>query len=120
VLIAQRPPEGLLGGLWEFPGGKVEDGESPAEAARREVLEEVGVDVAICGPADRVRHAYSHFRITLHLFHALLAGGSVDESSGARRWVLPAELTDYAFPVANLAIVGRLATGEEERPPGCG
>lgn len=120
VLISRRPTEGLLGGLWEFPGGKVEAGETPAEAARREVLEEVGIDVEICAAADRVRHAYSHFRITLYLFHARLVAGEVDAAGGCRRWVLPADLPGHAFPVANLGIVERLAAGAEVRPEGCG
>lgn len=120
VLIAQRPLEGLLGGLWEFPGGKVEEGESVADAARREVLEECGLRIAICGPADRVRHAYSHFRITLHLFHARCVDGAGTVPEAERlRWVEPPELTGYTFPVANLDIVRRLAAGEERAPAGC-
>ena len=119
VLIARRPEEGLLGGLWEFPGGKVENGETPAEAAQREVLEEIGAEISICGPADVVHHAYSHFRITLHLFHARLASARRVKPAADRRWVEPGELTDYAFPVANLDIVRRLAAGREKAPAGC-
>ncbi len=127
VLISRRPEEGLLGGLWEFPGGKTEPGESPGEAAVREVREEVGVEAEILGTADVVDHAYSHFRITLHLFHAgWRAGGpplppdEAKEVLVSPRWVLPAELVRYAFPAANQRIIGRLARGESSLPRGPG
>jgi A/G-specific adenine glycosylase len=117
LLISRRPEDGLLGGLWEFPGGKVEADETPAEAARREVREEMGIEVRVLGPAAVVQHAYSHFRITLHLFHARwLAGGVGCTTSPSRRWLPPAELESYAFPAANRAIIDRLIRGEE-RPP---
>jgi A/G-specific adenine glycosylase len=119
ILIARRPEQGLLGGLWEFPGGKVEAGETPAQAARREVREELGVEAEVVRKADTVEHAYSHFRITLHLYHARwLAGGpSVDRTAAeSPRWALPDELGRYAFPAANQAIVRRLVSGEERTP----
>ena len=119
LLIARRPEDGLLGGLWEFPGGKVETGETPAEAARREVLEELGVEVEIVGEVAKVQHAYSHFRITLHLFHARWIEGdpAISESrAGSPRWVLPGELARYAFPAANQAVIRRLVGGEERAP----
>lgn len=120
ALIARRPADGLLGGLCEFPGGKVEDSESPAEATRREVEEEVGIQIAICALADRVEHAYSHFRITLHVFHARLTGGVVREKPGGfPRWVFPGELSRYAFPAANRNLVQRLVEGEERPTAGC-
>jgi len=117
LLIARRPEKGLLGGLWEFPGGKMEAGETPQEAARREVREELGMNVEILAPVDEVRHAYSHFRITLHLFHACWISGEPSASPEARpRWVLPEELNRYAFPAANHRVIERLVRGEE-RPP---
>jgi len=123
LLIARRPEDGLLGGLWEFPGGKVETGESPAEAARREVREELDVETEILRPADTVRHAYSHFRITLHLFHARWVSGGPPLAAGpadSPRWVRPAALVRYAFPAANRAIIRRLSRAEEapHRHPG--
>jgi A/G-specific adenine glycosylase len=119
LLIARRPEDGLLGGLWEFPGGKVETGESPSEAARREVREELGIDVEILGEADTTRHAYSHFQITLHLFHARWVEGDLPSSKdGSPLWVLPEDLGRYAFPAANRAVIQRLVLGEERAPGG--
>lgn len=117
ILISRRSEHGLLGGLWEFPGGKVERDETPAAAARREVREELGIDIKVHGEAGRVRHAYSHVRITLHLFHARWVAGeprSAERSSPV--WVLPEELPAYAFPAANQAIIRRLVSGKERSP----
>jgi A/G-specific adenine glycosylase len=117
LLISRRPPEGLLGGLWEFPGGKVEPGESPDAAVRREVREETGIEVEVLARADTVEHAYSHFRITLHLFHASWVSGEAPVAEdGSPAWVLPAELAGYAFPAANQAIIRRLVLGEASPP----
>lgn len=117
LLIARRPEEGLLGGLWEFPGGKVESGETPSEAARREVQEELGIDIEILAQAGATRHAYSHFQITLHLFHARwVEGGLPSSETGSPLWVLPEDLGRYAFPAANQAVIQRLIHGEERAP----
>jgi A/G-specific adenine glycosylase len=68
VLITQRPAEGLLGSLWEFPGGKQEPGESLVQTLEREITEELGVKIEIGEPFGVYRHAYTHFKITLHAF----------------------------------------------------
>jgi A/G-specific adenine glycosylase len=96
VLLARRPAQGLLGGLWEFPGGKVDDGESLPDCLRREILEELGVEVSVGRQLGTYRHAYTHFRVTLHAFYCTLVKGEprpiqVDDV----RWVAPEELTDY-------------------------
>lgn len=109
LLIARRPEDGLLGGLWEFPGGKVESGEAPEEAVRRELREELGLEVTVGGFVARVDHAYSHQRVTLHAYHARPRDRRPRPSSAAPwRWVEPARLHEFAFPVANQRIISAL------------
>ena len=102
-LIQQRSEEQMLGGLWEFPGGKLEEGETPEQAALREVREETGLAVEVERPLTVVRHAYSHFKITMHAFVCRLLGPMEDVPSEnrPRRWILPSEIPQYAFPKAN-------------------
>ncbi|MFQ5529663.1 MAG: A/G-specific adenine glycosylase [Gemmatimonadota bacterium] len=119
LLIQRRPEQGLLGGLWEFPGGKVETSESPEQAAVREVLEETGLSIRLEGPAGVIDHAYSHFRITLHAFHAELDDEhtAVEQRAAEterRRWVRPAELDAFAFPTANRRLL--VSMSDRARP----
>jgi A/G-specific adenine glycosylase len=72
ILIAQRPLEGILGGMWEFPGGKVQPGEDLPTCLRREISEELGAAVEVGEPLGVYRHAFTHFRITLHAFRCTL------------------------------------------------
>jgi A/G-specific adenine glycosylase len=114
ILIGRRRPEGLLGGLWELPGGKRAGREPLAETARREIREETGVDVRLAGQLVVVRHAYTHFRVTIHAFLCdYVAGRARPIECDAVRWVRPAELADYAFPTATRKIIAawREATG---------
>lgn len=113
ILIAKRPPEGLLGGLWEFPGGKPEPGESLEAAVVREVGEEVGVEVEPGAKITAVDHAYSHFEITLHAFHCRYRAGT-PRPLGCQEvtWVRPGELDRYAFPAANRRVLEKLVTPE--------
>jgi A/G-specific adenine glycosylase len=75
VLIARRPENGLLGGLWEFPGGKLEEGEDLPACLRREIDEELGVKIEVGEEFGVYRHAYTHFRVTLHAFYSTLTEG---------------------------------------------
>ena len=114
VLIAQRPLSGLLGGLWEFPGGKREPGESLEECLRREVCEELAIEVQVGPLLATVEHAYTHFRITLYTFHCQYVSGEPQAiGCSTWRWVEPQELKDYAFPAANRTTLAAL----EGRPP---
>lgn len=110
ILICRRPIDGLLGGMWEFPGGKIEPGETPEAAAARELREEMCVEAAIGRPIAIVPHAYSHFRITLHAFEAAwTAGEPCGRAASEWRWVKTGELRDYAFPAANRTILDRIS-----------
>jgi A/G-specific adenine glycosylase len=109
LLIGKRPEEGLLGGLWEFPGGKIEAGEAPEHAAARELREEMCIEASVGRRIAIVPHAFSHFRITLHAFDASwISGEPCGRAVTEWRWVLQGELSDYAFPVANREIIARL------------
>ena len=108
-LIAQRPLDGLLGGLWEFPGGKVEPGETLPQALRREIMEELALEIEVGQPITVVKHAYTHFRITLHAFHAQLTHGTPQHLGVAdHAWVTLADLDDYAFAVTDRKIIEKL------------
>ena len=103
VLITRRPTEGLLGGLWEFPGGKIESGENPASACQREIREEVNLEVAIDEHLTQIKHAYSHFKILVEVFRCRYLSGEVELKGPVDyRWVKPEELNDFPFPKANL------------------
>lgn len=106
VLIQQRPEDGLLGGLWEFPGGKQETGETLPETVRREIEEELGINVTVDEAITTVKHAYTHFKITLHAYHCTYQSGTPEpRACQAWRWVSPNELSKYAFPKANKTVL---------------
>lgn len=101
-LLGKRPPGGLLGGLWEFPGGKVETGESHTRALKRELREELGIHVTIGDHIATIRHAYSHFKITLSAYRCTHKTGKPQPKAHAElKWVQPARFDEFAFPKAN-------------------
>ena len=96
VLIARRPPTGLLGGLWEFPGGKREDGESLAECLQREIREELGVSISVGADVGVFQHGYTHFKVTLHAFRCALEEGVPTALHASEvNWVRLEELNAY-------------------------
>lgn len=102
VLITRRKSDGLLGGLWEFPGGKQRGNESAEAACRREIAEETGLDVKIESHLTRVKHAYSHFKIEMDVFLCRSTTGAVKLSGPvAFRWISTDEIKDFPFPGAN-------------------
>lgn len=109
LLIALRPNDAMLGGLWEFPGGKKESGETLAEAAKRELQEELDVTVTVFDEFMSLKHAYSHFKITLHAFWCRIENGSPKpKSSQEIRWVSLDEISEYPFPKANKTLIDHL------------
>jgi A/G-specific adenine glycosylase len=114
ILIDKRKPEGLLGGLWEFPGGKVKPGEPLKAALRREVREEVSITIRVGGLLAAVDHAYSHFRVRIHAFEcAYVAGEPQCIACADLKWVRPQDLGRYAFPAANKKIIDTLLSRKE-------
>jgi A/G-specific adenine glycosylase len=98
VLIAHRPAKGLLGGLWEFPGGKQESGESLTECLVRELREELAIRVEVGDLLAVVKHAFTHFRITLHAFECRYLDGPPQALQCADwRWVSLDDLDQFAF-----------------------
>lgn len=109
ILIARRPENGLLGGLWEFPGGKKEAGESIRECVLREIGEELHITVRVAEHFMTVKHAYTHFRITMDVFHCHWeAGEPVCRACTDFKWVNVNDLDHFPFPRANKRIVERI------------
>ncbi len=102
VLITLRKPEGLLGGLWEFPGGKILARETPEAACAREIKEETNLTVEVAGHISRVKHAYTHFKIEMDVFWCRHLSGRVRLSAAVEhRWIRPEAVEKYPFPKAN-------------------
>jgi 8-oxo-dGTP diphosphatase len=109
VLIARRPEGSHLAGLWEFPGGKREPGESFEACLAREVREELAAEVEVGEEVRRVRHAYPDRTVEIRFFRCQVVRGEPRAVQvAALAWVLPAELARYPFPPADAEIVGEL------------
>ncbi|QQR55043.1 A/G-specific adenine glycosylase [Candidatus Peregrinibacteria bacterium] len=108
VFVQKRHEKGLMGGLWEFPGGKVEPGESIEEALRREVLEETGLSLGPLRFLMNLQHAYTRYQVDLHCYLAEPLGDQVRLTAASEwRFVPPQELKDMAFPAANVKLIER-------------
>ena len=106
ILLAKRPADSHQGGLWEFPGGKVEQGEALAQALIRELKEELGIDVHKNSPLLQVRHDYDDKAVLLDVCVVWEFGGVARGLEGqSLRWVEVQDLGSYNFPAANVAIV---------------
>ena len=111
VLLARRPEGKAMAGLWEFPGGKVEAGETPEAALVRELDEELGIEVApsCLAPFTFASHAYEDFHLLMPLFVCRVWEGPVRPREGQETaWVRPARLRDYAMPPADEPLVAML------------
>ena len=106
ILIDRRREEGDMGGLWEFPGGKIEVGETIEECIKREIKEELDIEIAVGDRLTTITHAYENFNITLyvHICHHL-SGEPQPLECEEIRWVEPDSLDRYQFPVANIQII---------------
>ncbi len=124
VLVAQRPREAMLGGLWEFPGGKCEPGESLPAALERELREELDIAIAVGERLTVVPHAYTHFRITLHAFLCRLVAGEPRCLACADwRWIQPEVLASLPMAVTDRRIARAFlahptATSSPKKRPG--
>mgnify|MGYP002629244078 CR=1 FL=1 len=108
IFVQKRPVEAMLGGLWEFPGGKKEALEELTETCRREVLEETGMNVKVGQHIASIKHAYSHFRITLHAFECTHESSTAPASPLEWEWAVHEQLQAYAFPKANRDLINIL------------
>jgi mutator protein MutT len=106
-LVGKRCENAELGGLWEFPGGKIETGETAEQAAVRECREESGLAVEAVGLLEETTHDYGDFAVHIRFIACRLLD-VVAEVSAPYRWVSADELSDYEFPEANAAILDRL------------
>lgn len=117
ILIVQRPIDGLLGGLWEFPGGRRQDGEALKDGLAREIRAAFGIGINGIQSLATIKHAFTHFEITLYGFTCDWADGEVTARSGAV-WVTREELAGYAFSKAHNRLIDawRLAQSSVQLP----
>ncbi len=111
VLIAQRPTGKPMAGLWEFPGGKIEDGEAPEASLIRELKEELGIDIkpACLAPLTFASHTYPDFHLLMPLYVCRRWEGQVTPTEGQQlAWVKPNRLREYAMPPADVPLISHL------------
>ena len=113
-LITQRRPAAVLPLLWEFPSGRVEDGESDEEALLREIRERVDVDVKVGKLSMFIKHEYEDYSLDFCVYRCELISKTLTKRRvHAWRWVTPAEMDDYEFPPADARTIRALLDGRE-------
>lgn len=109
LFLAKRPDDKHQGGLWEFPGGKVDEGETSEQALLRELNEEVDIQVTMAAPFSTIRHDYSDKSVVLEFWSVTeFAGTPVGKEGQQTEWVNVTNLADYDFPEANQPVVKAL------------
>lgn len=111
-LVTRRPPGVHLAGLWEFPGGKIDPHESHASALKREIREELGVDIEVGGLAYDTTHAYPDRTVTLYFYRCNLLGTPSPQLGQEMRWIARADLLSLGFPPADDELIKQLAESE--------
>jgi mutator protein MutT len=112
ILIDRRKAGGAMGGLWEFPGGKIEAGETEIDCIRREIKEELDIEIAVGDLLIEITHDYPTFQVTLIVHHCQYRSGTPQPiECDEIRWVEPHELWQYEFPAANVQIIEAILNG---------
>jgi 8-oxo-dGTP diphosphatase len=113
ILIDRRKAGGTMGGLWEFPGGKIESGETVAECIVREIREELAIEITVGEHLMSIDHTYPTFQLTLIVYHCQhISGIPQPIESEEICWVNVSDLDNYQFPAANIAIINALQLGD--------
>lgn len=114
VLISQRPLEKMFGGLWEFPGGKLQDGETLEQCLVREIKEELNIEIRILEKLVSIIHCDDHLQITLHVFLCDFLGGELEcREAHDFKWVDFSELNDYELTRPDQAVVKKLRANKQ-------
>jgi mutator protein MutT len=109
ILIDRRKIGGAMGGMWEFPGGKIEPGETVADCIIREIREELAIEITIGAQLISIEHTYDTFQLTLIVHHCQHISGTPQPiESEEIRWVNVSDLDKYQFPAANRAIINAI------------
>ncbi len=109
IFIEKRRNEGLMAGLWEFPGGHVESGERPMDALRREIGEELGISIKNIKPFMQLKHSYTRYTVDLHCFLADYGRGRVRLKAATKGlWTQVRDLKKFPFPAANVRLIKKL------------
>ncbi|WP_144873773.1 8-oxo-dGTP diphosphatase MutT, partial [Hyella patelloides] len=115
ILIDRRLAEGEMGGLWEFPGGKIEPNETIKECIKREIKEELGIEILVRESLITIEHQYPKFKVTLFVHHCQYLQGTPQAIECEEvRWVNLLELDKYTFPEANYEIINLLKSSVQK------